>query len=111
MGVKFGEGQPTDRGGRPKKAYSITQMIRDAGERIIDEATGQTRAQALAEIMWAQAEAGDRQMAQYLVDRQDGKPKERVEHSESRVLRVTLDDGTDEDTGSAEAETVHNQSG
>jgi hypothetical protein len=86
-------------------------MIRDAGERVIDEATGETRAQRLARIMWEQAEGGDRQMAQYLVDRQDGKPKERVEHSESRVLRVRLDDGTDDDTGTSEAEAVHSQQG
>jgi hypothetical protein len=103
----FKQGESGNPGGRPKKAYSITQMIRDAGERVIDEATGETRAQRLARIMWEQAEGGDRQMAQYLVDRQDGKPKERVEHSESRVLRVRLDDGTDDDTGTAEAEAVH----
>lgn len=105
------KGESGNPGGRPKKVYSITAMIRDAGEKVVDEATGQTRAERLAETMWEQAEAGDRQMAQYLVDRQDGKPKERVEHSESRVLRVTLDDGTNEDTGSAETEAVHNQQG
>ena len=111
MGVKFGEGQPTNLGGRPKKAYSITQMLRDAGEQVVNEETGETRAQRLARIMWEQAEGGDRQMAQYITDRQDGKPKERVEHSESKVLRVRLDDGTDDDTGSAETEAVHNQPG
>jgi hypothetical protein len=104
-------GESGNPGGRPKKAYSITQMIRETGESIVDEATGETRAQRLARIMWEQAEGGDRQMAQYIVDRQDGKPKERVEHSESRVLRVTLDDGTEDDTGSAEAEAVHSQQG
>ena len=97
--------------GRPKKAYSITQMLRDAGEQVVNEETGETRAQRLARIMWEQAEGGDRQMAQYITDRQDGKPKERVEHSESKVLRVRLDDGTDDDTGSAETEAVHNQPG
>lgn len=109
MGLKFGQGQPTDHGGRPKKAYSITQMIRDAGERVVDEATGLTRAQVLAETIWGLAEGGDRQLAQYIIDRMDGKPKERVEHSESRVFRVRLDDGTDDDTGTAETEAVHNQ--
>ena len=94
-------------GGRPPKANSITQMLREAGEQIVNPETGETRAQRLARIMWEQAEGGDRQMAQYITDRQDGKPKERVEHSESKVLRVTLDDGTD--TGTPEAETVHSQ--
>ena len=109
--ARFGEGQPTDRGGRPPKAYSITAMIREAGERVVDPETGKTRAQALAETLWGMAEEGDRDIAKYLVDRMDGKPKERVEHSESRVLRVRLDDGTDDDQSTTEAEVVHNQSG
>ena len=100
------KGESGNPGGRPKKAYSITAMIREVGEQIVNPETGETRAQRLARIMWEQAEGGDRQMAQYITDRQDGKPKERVEHSEGKVLRVTLDDGTD--TGSSEAEAVHN---
>ena len=104
-------GESGNPGGRPKKVYSLTAMLRDAGERVVDPDTGWTRAQALAETMWAQAEGGDRQMAQYIVDRMDGKPKERVEHSESHVLRVRLDDGTDDDTGTAEAEVIHNEPG
>jgi len=107
----FVKGESGNPGGRPKKAYSLTAMLRDAGEKVVDPETGLTRAQQLAETMWAQAEAGDRQMAQYIVDRMDGKPKERVEHSESQVLRVTLDDGSDDDKGPAEAEAVHNQPG
>ena len=112
MGVKFGEGQPTDHGGRPKKAYSITSMLREAGE-AVDPVTGLTLAQQLAAKLWAMAmsDDGDRDIAKYIVDRMDGKPKERVEHSESKVLRVRLDDGTDDDQGSTEAEAVHNQPG
>ena len=105
------KGESGNPGGRPKKAYSITAMIREVGEQIVNPETGETRAQRLARIMWEQAEGGDRQMAQYITDRQDGKPKERVEHSESKVLRVRLDDGTDDDQGSTEAEAVHNQPG
>lgn len=105
------KGESGNPGGRPKKAYSITQMLRDAGEQVVNEETGETRAHRLARIMWEQAEGGDRQMAQYITDRQDGKPKERVEHSESRVLKVRLDDGSDDDQGSAEATSVHNQPG
>ena len=109
--MKFGEGQPTDHGGRPRKANSITQMLREYGEKPLDDGTGETHAQRLARIMWGQAIEGDRQMAQYIVDRMDGKPKERVEHSESHVMRVKLDDGTDDDTGIAEAEVIHNEPG
>lgn len=106
--MKFGEGQPTDHGGRPRKAYSITAMLREYGEQVFDAETGLTNAQKLSALMWDLALNGDRDIAKYIIDRQDGKPKERVEHSESRVLRVTLDDGTD--TGQPEAEAVHNES-
>ena len=107
----FVKGESGNPGGRPKKVNSITAMLRERGDEVVDPATGETRAQRLARVMWEQAERGDRQMAQYIVDRQDGKPKERVEHSESRVLRVRLDDGTDDDNGTTEAEAVHNVEG
>jgi hypothetical protein len=96
--------------GRPRKANSITQMMREYGDGV-DVEGGPTRAQALAAVMWKAALDGDRQIAMYLIDRQDGKPKERVEHSESQVLRVMLDDGSDDDKGTSEAEAVHNQPG
>ena len=102
--------QPGESGnpaGRPRKAHSLTQMLREYGEGV-DVEGGPTRAQVLAGVLWRLALEGDRDIAKYIIDRQDGKPKERVEHSESRVLRVTLDDGTD--TGQSEAEAVHNQS-
>jgi len=108
--MKFGEGQPTDHGGRPRKANSLTAMLREYGDGVVVEG-GPTRAQALAAAMWKAALEGDRQFAMYIIDRMDGKPKERVEHSESHVLRVTLDDGSDDDKGTAEAEAVHNQPG
>jgi len=107
--MKFGEGQPTDHGGRPRKAVSVTTIIRSKGEAVVDTESEETRAERLAEQLWALAESGDKQAIQYIIDRLDGKPKERVEHSESQVLRVRLDDGTDDDQGSAEAEAVHNK--
>lgn len=107
----FRPGESGNPGGRPKKAYSITAMLREAGEAVVDPETGLTRAQALAATLWGMAEGGDRDIAKYIVDRMDGKPKERVEHSESKVLRVRLDDGSDDDQGIAEAASVHNQPG
>ncbi len=94
--------------GRPKKQYSLTSMLREKGEAILPD--GRTRADALAEKIWQLAEEGDRIMAQYLIDRMDGKPKERVEHSEayiSQIVLVTDDTGT----GSTEAEAVPNDAG
>lgn len=101
-------GQSGNPAGRPRKADTLTTMLREYGDEV-DAESGLTRAQRLARAFWKMAEDGDRQIGQYIFDRLDGKPKERVEHSESRVLRVKLDDGTDDDTGSAEAEVIHNQ--
>ena len=106
--MKFGEGQPTDHGGRPRKPYSVTSMLREYGDEV-DPESGLTAAQRLARLLWDMALKGDKQIGEYVIDRMDGKPKERVEHSESRVLRVTLDDGSDDNQGPAEAEVIHNQ--
>lgn len=75
-------------GGRPKKAYSITSMLREVGDQVVDAESGETRAQRLAKQLWALAEGGDKQLAQYVIDRLDGKPKERLEVAEDRVNRV-----------------------
>jgi len=79
--------QPGESGnpaGRPRKAHSLTQMLREYGERV-DEEGGPTRAQQLAEVMWKAALKGDRDIAKYIIDRQDGKPKERVETNDVTV--------------------------
>lgn len=109
--MKFGEGQPTNHGGRPRKAVSVTSLLHIKGDMVIGPESEQTRADRLAEQLWVLAESGDKQAIQYIIDRLDGKPKERVEHSESRVLRVKLDDGTGDDIGTTEAEAVHNDAG
>ena len=103
------EGESGNPNGRPKKQYSLTSMLREKGEEVLPD--GRTRAQALAQKIWELAEDGDRIMAQYLIDRMDGKPKERVEHSESHVAQIVLvtDDGTG--TGTAETEAVPDDAG
>ena len=109
--MKFGEGQPTDHGGRPRKAASVTAIIRSKGEAIVDNETEESRAERLAEQLWALAESGDKQAIQYIIDRLDGKPKERIEMAEDRVNRVIyeiVDDGS-QSTSKPETGEVHSQ--
>lgn len=90
--------------GRPKKPYSLTAMLRDRGEQLRED--GRTWAQALSDKMWDMAvEEGDKAIGQYVMNRLEGMPKERVEHSESHVSQIVLvtNDGSQ---GTAEAEAV-----
>jgi hypothetical protein len=90
----------TIKGGRKPKEYSVTALVRARGEVVVDPVTGQTRADRLAEQLWSMAEAGDKQAVQYIIDRLDGKPKERIEQDGETVVRIVFDDGTDETTAS-----------
>ena len=76
--MKFGEGQPTDHGGRPRKPYSVTSMLREYGDEV-DAESGLTRAQRLAKRLWGMVDDGDKWAIGEVVDRLEGKPKERVE--------------------------------
>lgn len=98
------KGQTGNPHGRPKNAYSLTAMLRERGEEMRED--GRTWAQALSEKMWQIAvEEGDRAFGIYIVDRLDGKPKERIEHSESHIAQIMLvtDDGSQ---GAAETTAV-----
>lgn len=75
--MRFGEGQPTDHGGRPKKPYSVTSMLREYGEEI-DPETGLTRAQRLAKRLWVMVDDGDKWAIGEIVDRLEGKPREHI---------------------------------
>jgi len=89
--------------GRKPKEYSITSIIREKGKAVVDPETGQTRAERLAELLMSLAEGGDKQAIQYLIDRLDGKPKERVEQEGETVVRIVFDHGdTEASAGSGE---------
>lgn len=92
--ARFGEGQPTDHGGRPRKPYSVTSMLREYGEEV-DPETGLTRHQRLAKRLWTMVEDGDKWAIEEVVNRLEGRPKEHIEVSEDRVNRViyVVDDG------------------
>ena len=70
-------GQSGNPGGRPPNPESITNLMRQAGDMVgVD---GRLRKQALVEMLWRKAEKGDLRAAEYIVDRLEGKPKERQE--------------------------------
>ena len=102
------KGESGNPSGRPKKEYSVTALIRAKGE-AIDPETGQTRAEKLAALLWEIAEGKDKQAIQYLIDRLDGKPKERVEQEGETVVRIVFDN--DKDDPPASSGTVLEQSG
>ena len=108
----FAKGNPGGPGRKPIP-YSITSMLRAYGDTVLPD--GRTRAQALAEMLWDRAlGAEDRAVAEYIADRLDGKPKERVEMSEARykkVILVTEEDGQPDSAGAPEAAAVHTESG
>ena len=91
---RFAAGNPGGPGRKPKE-HSITTQLRNLSEEV-DETTGKTRAQMLAEKMWNLAlEEDDRQVMVQIVDRLDGKAKERHEISQvdPTPIVVTKDEG------------------
>lgn len=85
------KGESGNPSGRPKKEYSVTALVRAKGEAVVDPVTGQTRADRLAEQLWGMAEGGDKQAVQYIIDRLDGKPKERIEQEGETVVKIVFD--------------------
>lgn len=79
-----------NRKGRPKKEHSITHQLRALSEEI-DEESGKTKAQLLAEKLWALAlEEGDKQVMVHIIDRLDGKPKESLEVEQVQVQPLVI---------------------
>jgi hypothetical protein len=91
---RFAPGNPGGPGRKPKE-HSITTQIRNLSEEV-DEHTGKTRAQLLAERLWQMAlEESDKQVMVHIMDRLEGKPKEslEVETREVTPLVIKGDDG------------------
>jgi hypothetical protein len=79
---KAGEsGNPT---GRPPNPESITNLMREVGNMVgVD---GRTRKEALVEKLWEKAEKGDLRAAEYIIDRQEGRPRERHDVSTTGLI-------------------------
>jgi hypothetical protein len=88
--MPFQPGESGNPSGRPKKQYSLTSMLREKGEAIVDKETGQTRADRLAGMLWDHAEGGDKAIAQYIINRLEGMPKEHVESETRTVTQIQL---------------------
>lgn len=86
---RFVPGNPGGPGRKPKE-HSITTQLRNLSEDI-DEETGKTKAQMLAEKLWAMAlEEGDKQVMVHIIDRLDGKPKESLEVEQVQVQPLVV---------------------
>jgi hypothetical protein len=80
----FKKGDPLiNRGGRPKKGETLTDILRSLGEiKDVGTADGKmARKQALGERLWKMAIEGDIVAIKYIFDRVDGPPKMELEHS------------------------------
>lgn len=86
----FKPGQSGNPKGRPKKAYCITDILREQGEiRDVNTEQGRiTRAEAIAQRLWLMAMKGDIAALKYIYDRIDGKPLQQIQadvESDNRI--------------------------
>lgn len=84
-GKPFRKGVSGNPGGRPKS--SLASALAAEGERKVD---GKTNAQALAELAWKKANAGELAWANWLGDRILGKAPVSLEGADGAPIRFTL---------------------
>ncbi len=77
-------GESGNPAGRPPNPESITNLMREVGNMIGPD--GRTRKEALVEKLWKLAEGGNMRAAEYLIDRQEGKPRERHDINASGMI-------------------------
>ena len=76
--------QDINRGGRPLKEHSLTDLLREALEQPHDE-TGKTKKEMVIDKLYEIAvKKGDVVMLKYLIDRIDGKPLQTIEANVTR---------------------------
>lgn len=76
-GRPFKPGQSGNPAGRPRVPDCLTDCLRAVADE--PARAGQTKAQALAAVLWRKALAGDLRAAAIIYDRCDGRPGQRVE--------------------------------
>ena len=94
---QFGKGNNANPGGRPKGTYNfINTLNRKLKEQSKD---GKLRGDEIVDKLLELAKGGDRQAIEHIIDRQHGKPKERVQHSDGETVEelLAMDDLTDEE--------------
>ena len=79
--------------GRPQGSLSLLTLIKQHLAQVPDKSlNGKTRAQLVAENYVLLAMQGDKEVIRDLVNRVDGKPKERIENTTSQIIRVVYSD-------------------
>jgi len=76
----FQKGQSGNPGGRPKKAVSVTNLLRELGEKVeIETDEGKkSRVEILVRKMWALALSGDATAIKHIYDRLEGTPTQTI---------------------------------
>jgi len=74
--------------GRPKSDHTITSCLRNVANTKLPD--GRTNAQALAEMMWNKALAGDRHFVEMLTNRLEGTPKQFIEQRIAGPITIDL---------------------
>lgn len=85
VGRPFQPGVSGNPKGRPKKGECITEVMREIGEVEDQYPRGSreriTRVYALCDKLWMMALRGNFKVAEYIINRLDGRPKESIEHT------------------------------
>ena len=89
--LKWKPGQSGNPKGRPKKEMSITDALRRIGEEVNPQ-TKQTKIQILAEMIWETALKGDKIMAQMIIERLEGKPRQPIEIDKPEPITIIKDE-------------------
>ena len=83
-------GNPDGGKGRPKRKYSLTEKLREIGEEPSSDGVG-SKYEHICRLAWADAENGDASARKEIVDRLEGKPKERIEQEGETVVKIVFD--------------------
>ena len=78
-GTTWPKGTSGNPKGRPKKGTSWAEVMRAKGDEVIDEATGRTRRDALADVAYLLANGGDTQALKLIMDREEGTARQSID--------------------------------
>jgi len=113
-GYAWKPGQSGNPAGRPKKGECITEILREFAERV-EDGDELPRKHRLCERMWNLALHSDSKEANwiacYIIDRIDGKPRERIEQEGETLVRVVFDDRDKDISTPTETEGVLGEQG
>ena len=98
-GRPFKPGESGNPNGRPKKGETVSDAIREFGQRVNDD--GSTAREAVAEKLYALALKRNDQVGlgaiKYIADRWEGTPRQTMDHSGTMDFRILLPGDADAD--------------